>query len=150
MDHVPRLARAALLAAGNALGNKGTSLWLVAVPFVVGALCSGLAGLFGMRVATAANMRTTNGAREGLQHALQVAFSGGAVMGMCVVGLGVLGLSVLFIVFATVFGSEVDILFRTTHPGWLAVLLGFRERRAFSWVPDSSLRNTVDSLRGRG
>jgi len=96
-------------------GYKG-SLKLVAASFVVGALCSATAGYFGMRVATAANMRTTNGARKGLAEALQVAFSGGAVMGMCVVGLGVIGLSALLIIYTKIFGSTVDILRGTVLP----------------------------------
>ena len=79
--------------------NQGRGTGLVALSFVVGAFCSGLAGFFGMRVATAANHRTTQAARSSLQAALQVAFSGGAVMGMCVVGLGVLGLTLLFLLF---------------------------------------------------
>ncbi|MBU0552471.1 sodium-translocating pyrophosphatase [Myxococcota bacterium] len=72
---------------------------LIALSFVVGAVCSGLAGFFGMRVATAANVRTTNRAREGLAQALDIAFGGGAVMGMSVVGLGVLGLGGLFLLY---------------------------------------------------
>ncbi len=70
----------------------------VAVSFVVGAICSALAGFIGMRVATKANVRTTNAARNSLGKALEVAFAGGAVMGLGVVGLGVLGLSGLFTV----------------------------------------------------
>ena len=84
--------------------NKG-AVWLVAVSFVVGAFCSALSGFFGMRVATAANMRTTNAARQGLPQALSVAFAGGSVMGMCVVGLGLLGLSALTLVYLKVFGT---------------------------------------------
>lgn len=72
---------------------------LVALSFVVGAFCSGLAGFMGMRVATHANVRTTQAARASLGKALKVAFIGGSVMGMSVVGLGVLGLSGLFIVY---------------------------------------------------
>ncbi len=98
-----------------ALGNRG-SIRLVALSFVVGALCSGTAGFFGMKVATAANMRTTNGARKGLSDALQVAFSGGAVMGMSVVGLGVLGLSLLLLLYRAVFGPGVDALRDTILP----------------------------------
>jgi K(+)-stimulated pyrophosphate-energized sodium pump len=79
---------------------KGTyeegSNGMVALSFVVGAICSALAGFIGMKVATKANVRTTNAARESLGKALEVAFGGGAVMGLGVVGLGVLGLSSLF------------------------------------------------------
>ena len=70
--------------------NLGNETPEVALSFVVGALCSALAGAFGMRVATLANHRTTEAARTGLSPALIVAFSGGAVMGMNVVGLGIL------------------------------------------------------------
>ena len=77
-------------------GNYSRNTELVAVSFIVGAVCSGLAGFFGMRVATLANHRTTQAARSSLNAALLVAFNGGSVMGMSVVGLGVLGLSILF------------------------------------------------------
>ena len=79
---------------------------LIALSFVLGAFCSALAGFIGMRVATQANVRTTNAARTGLGQALEVAFAGGSVMGMGVVGLGVLGLSLLFIIYASMFGIE--------------------------------------------
>ena len=72
---------------------------LVAVSFILGAVCSALAGFFGMRIATKANVRTTNAARTSLGQALEVAFAGGSVMGLGVVGLGVLGLGTLFIVY---------------------------------------------------
>jgi K(+)-stimulated pyrophosphate-energized sodium pump len=75
--------------------QQGTQL--IALSFIVGALCSGTAGFLGMRVATAANNRTAHAARSSLNDALKVAFSGGTVMGMGVVGLGVLGLSMLWI-----------------------------------------------------
>ncbi|MEA2063041.1 MAG: sodium-translocating pyrophosphatase [Gemmatimonadota bacterium] len=91
---------AVLLAAGY--GFKVQSL--VALSFVIGALCSALAGFFGMRVATSANVRTANAAREGLAGALEAAFSGGSVMGMSVVGLAVLGLSTLFIIYMKTLG----------------------------------------------
>ena len=82
--------------------NEGSS-WLVAVSFVVGALCSGLAGFIGMQVATKANVRTTNAAQHSLGKALEIAFSGGSVMGMGVVGLGVLGVGSLFIIYRPMF-----------------------------------------------
>ena len=105
------VAVAALLALGNRDWVR-----LVSVSFVAGALCSGLSGYFGMRVATAANMRTTNGARKGLNEALHVAFSGGTVMGMCVVGLGLLGLSLLFFIYLRAFGSDAETLRSTVMP----------------------------------
>ena len=92
------LAVAGLLAFANA-GNEDSS-WLVAVSFVIGALCSGTAGFIGMFVATKANVRTTNAARTGLAQALNVAFSGGLVMGLSVVGLGLLGLGGLFLIYS--------------------------------------------------
>ena len=86
---------------GFGIGN-----WVTAICFVVGALFSTLAGYFGMNVATKANVRTTNAAREsGMNKALSIAFSGGAVMGMCVAGLGALGVSVVYIL-----TKDVDVL----------------------------------------
>ncbi|WP_445383822.1 sodium-translocating pyrophosphatase [Robiginitalea sp. IMCC43444] len=76
--------------------NEAGSNGMVAVSFIVGAICSALAGFIGMKVATKANVRTTHAARTSLGKALEVAFAGGSVMGMGVVGLGVLGLSGLF------------------------------------------------------
>ena len=73
--------------------------WETAISFLVGALFSVGAGYFGMRVATKANVRTANAARSGMNKALSIAFSGGAVMGMSVVGLGVLGIGVLYYIF---------------------------------------------------
>lgn len=99
-------------------GRLSSGTQLVAVSFLVGALCSGLAGFIGMRVATAANNRTTNAARTSLNGALNVAFSGGSVMGMSVVGLGVIGLSVLFWIYG---GNEPD----ANLPFVLEILSGF-------------------------
>ena len=92
------------------LGIKGESegsSYLVAVSFIVGAFCSGLAGFIGMKVATKANVRTTNAAQESLGKALEIAFSGGAVMGLGVVGLGVLGLGSLFLIYSNMF-QDID------------------------------------------
>ena len=84
--------------------NEGTS-WLVSISFIMGAGCSGLAGFIGMKVATKANVRTTNAAQKSLGKALEIAFSGGSVMGMGVVGLGVLGISSLFLVYMELFDN---------------------------------------------
>ncbi|MFC2176709.1 sodium/proton-translocating pyrophosphatase, partial [Bacteroidota bacterium] len=89
--------------------NEANSSPLVALSFVVGAICSALAGYLGMKVATKANVRTTNAARTSLGKALEVAFGGGSVMGMGVVGLGVLGLSGLFLVYSEFIGPDWDI-----------------------------------------
>ena len=80
--------------------NIASNTTEVAFSFVVGAACSALAGALGMRVATLANHRTTEAARNSLSSALSVAFSGGVVMGMNVVGLGILGLSLLFYIYS--------------------------------------------------
>ncbi len=95
----------AILLAVTADGEN--SSWLVAVSFVLGALCSGGAGFIGMKVATKANVRTTNAARTSLGRALEVAFAGGAVMGLGVVGLGVLGLGTLFLAYSNM-GWDID------------------------------------------
>ncbi len=79
---------------------------LVGLSFIVGALCSGLAGYIGMKVATKANVRTANAARTSLGKALEIAFAGGSVMGMGVVGLGVLGLGGLFLIYTNMFGVD--------------------------------------------
>ena len=92
------------------LANYSNGTQLVGVSFLVGAMCSALAGFFGMRVATKANVRTTNAARESMSRALHIAFSGGTVMGMSVVGLGILGLSLLFILYTHLFGTDLDVM----------------------------------------
>jgi len=79
--------------------NSSGDSWLVSISFLVGALASGLAGFLGMRVATKANNRTTNAAQESLAKALNVAFTGGSVMGLSVVGLGVLGVTSLYVIY---------------------------------------------------
>ena len=83
---------------------------MVAVSFIVGAVCSALAGFIGMKVATKANVRTTNAAQKSLGKALEVAFAGGAVMGLGVVGLGVLGLSGLFAFYSSQGWNITEIL----------------------------------------
>jgi K(+)-stimulated pyrophosphate-energized sodium pump len=93
---------------------------IIAVSFIVGAFCSALAGFIGMKVATKANVRTTNAARSSLGKALEIAFAGGSVMGMGVVGLGVLGLSTLFIIYADAFGSTAQDIVRV-----ITIITGF-------------------------
>ncbi|MBX3130005.1 MAG: sodium-translocating pyrophosphatase [Polyangiaceae bacterium] len=98
---------AGLLAVAN-MGDREGHSPVIALAFVVGALASGLAGYFGMRVATSANVRTTAAARTSLEKALDVAFSGGTVMGMSVVGLALLGLSGLYLLFTQVIFPGAD------------------------------------------
>ncbi len=81
--------------------------WQIAGAFVAGAVSSAAAGWIGMKVATNANVRTTAAARIGLAPALNVAFSGGTVMGMTVVGLATLGLGSLYLLFNNVLGWEL-------------------------------------------
>ncbi len=97
--------------------NEEASHGLVAVSFIVGAICSALAGFIGMKVATKANVRTTHAARTSLGKALEVAFSGGAVMGLGVVGLGVLGLSTLLFIYQGMWNDNLEMV--------LNVLSGF-------------------------
>ena len=91
-----------VIVAGALLGVISTMVdttpWFIVVAFVIGALFSALAGNIGMRIATAANVRTTQAARTSLPKALKVSFTGGTVMGLGVAGLAVFGLSLLFIV----------------------------------------------------
>ena len=84
----------------------GIGSWVTAICFVIGALFSTVAGYVGMSVATKANVRTANAARTGgMNKALSIAFSGGAVMGMCVAGLGVLGVGAIYVI-----TKNVDVL----------------------------------------
>ena len=95
--------------------NEESSSALVGVSFLFGGLCSAIAGFIGMRVATKANVRTTQAARTSLSKALQIAFNGGSVMGMGVAGLGILGLSTLFLMYFNQFGTNSnDILIAQT------------------------------------
>lgn len=96
----------AILLGFSGASSEGSSP-LIALAFILGAICSALAGYLGMRVATKANVRTTNAARTSLGKALEVAFAGGSVMGLGVVGLGVLGLGSLFLAFSNM-GWDID------------------------------------------
>jgi len=110
------------IALGVANAGKADSSYLIALSFVVGAVASALAGYIGMKVATKANVRTTNAARTGLSKALGIAFGGGAVMGMSVVGLATIGLGGLFILYFTMFDGGASTLNMTRV---LNVLTGF-------------------------
>lgn len=79
------------------------SSWIISISFIIGAVFSATAGYIGMKVATKANVRTTQAARTSLKQALKVSFTGGTVMGLGVAGLAVLGLGGLFIVFLKMF-----------------------------------------------
>ncbi len=91
---------AVVLGIANTLA--GVSSALVSLSFIIGAACSATAGYVGMKVATMANVRTTQAARTSLPQALSIAFSGGSVMGMVVVGLGVTGLVLLFFFYTVI------------------------------------------------
>jgi K(+)-stimulated pyrophosphate-energized sodium pump len=89
-------------------GKEIHSSWVIAIAFIIGAVFSATAGYIGMKVATKANVRTTQAARTSLKQALKVSFTGGTVMGLGVAGLAVLGLGGLFIVFLKMF-NVVDV-----------------------------------------
>jgi K(+)-stimulated pyrophosphate-energized sodium pump len=84
-----------------------TSSPVIAISFITGAFLSAFAGFIGMRIATKANVRTTQAARTSLAQALKVSFTGGTVMGLGVAGLAIIGLGSLFIVFYTIYVKNV-------------------------------------------
>src|SRR6195952_2275630 len=86
-------------------GKEIHSSWVICIAFIIGAVFSATAGYIGMKVATKANVRTTQAARTSLKQALKVSFTGGTVMGLGVAGLAVLGLGGLFIVFLALFAG---------------------------------------------
>jgi K(+)-stimulated pyrophosphate-energized sodium pump len=102
-------------------GREIHSHWVIAVAFIIGAVFSATAGYIGMKVATKANVRTTQAARSSLKKALQVSFTGGTVMGLGVAGLAVLGLGGLFIAFLQMFADLGANQVRTA----IEVLTGF-------------------------
>ena len=126
-----------------AVANQGF-LRLQALSFIVGAFCSALAGFIGMRVATAANVRTTSAARVGLSQALQVAFSGGSVMGMGVVGLGVIGLSALFLGYTHFMGTTQNVLVQLVLPVVSGFSLGASSIALFARVGGGSYAKAAD------
>ncbi|NIP66851.1 sodium-translocating pyrophosphatase, partial [Candidatus Bathyarchaeota archaeon] len=96
----------------------------LALAYIFGSMCSGLAGLLGMDVALRANAKTANAAKEGVNKALPIAFRGGAVMGLSVVGLAILGISVVYgltndpgMVLGFSFGASATALFAKAGGG---------------------------------
>src|SRR5436190_7746134 len=102
-------------------GRPIHSSWVICIAFVIGAVFSATAGFIGMKVATKANVRTTQAARTSLKQALKVSFTGGTVMGLGVAGLAVLGLGSLFILFLRLFAG----LGADQVPTAIEVLTGF-------------------------
>ncbi|MFN5931215.1 MAG: sodium/proton-translocating pyrophosphatase, partial [Sphingobacteriales bacterium] len=98
----------AILLAVMAQANPN-SHWSIAIAFVIGAVASATAGYIGMRIATKANVRTAQAARTSLSKALNVSFTGGAVMGLGVAGLAVLGLGGLFIILKMIFAPDAAV-----------------------------------------
>lgn len=100
---------AALLAYSGTIhevnGKPIHSSWIISIAFIIGAVFSATAGYIGMKVATKANVRTTQAARTSLKQALKVSFTGGSVMGLGVAGLAILGLGGLFIAFLMIFAD---------------------------------------------
>jgi len=102
-------------------GRQIHSSWVICIAFIFGAVFSATAGFIGMKVATKANVRTTQAARTSLKQALNVSFTGGTVMGLGVASLAVLGLGGLFIVFLSLFSGLGENQVRTA----IEVLTGF-------------------------
>src|SRR6187431_1765432 len=94
----------ALLLAVMASSNPH-SHWAISLAFVLGAVCSAVAGYIGMKAATKANVRTAQAARTSLSKALKVSFTGGAVMGLGVAGLAVLGLGSVYLILHCIFAE---------------------------------------------
>ena len=123
-----------LVAIFLAVANKGV-LRFQAASFLLGAASSMMAGFIGMRVATAANVRTTQAAeKKGLNGALKVAFSGGAVMGMSVVGLAFIGLFIVLFVATTMLGSAENTFAQDILPLATAFSFGASSIALFSRV----------------
>ena len=116
---------AALLAYSGTIhevnGKAIHSSWIISIAFIIGAVFSATAGYIGMKVATKANVRTTQAARTSLAQALKVSFTGGTVMGLGVAGLAVLGLGGLFIAFLSIFAGLGEDTVKTA----IEVLTGF-------------------------
>ena len=131
------------VAAFLAIANKGV-LRYQAVAFVVGATASALAGFIGMKVATAANSRTTHAAQNGLVPALKVAFTGGSIMGMSVVGLATLGFLLLLFFTTTILGHTVGIISEQVLPIVTGFSLGASSMALFARVGGGIFTKAAD------
>ncbi len=131
------------VAAFLAIANKG-ALRYQSVAFVLGASASALAGFIGMKVATAANTRTTHAAQGGLIPALKVAFTGGSVMGMSVVGLSTLGFLILLFLGKSMFGSSVEALSAQILPIITGFSLGASSMALFARVGGGIFTKAAD------
>ena len=116
------LAACLLAYAGTTVADSSP---IIAIAFVIGAVCSATAGYIGMRIATKANVRTTQAARTSLKKALQVSFTGGSVMGLGVAGLAILGLGGLFIIFYKIFVPAGALVTGHEMKQTIEVLAGF-------------------------
>ncbi len=132
-----------IVAAFLAIANQGT-LKFQAFAFVVGAMASALAGFIGMKVATAANTRTTHAAQGGLIPALKVAFMGGSVMGMSVVGLSMLGFFILLFLGRHFLGSSVEVLSGQILPIITGFSLGASSMALFARVGGGIFTKAAD------
>ena len=132
-----------IVAAFLAIANKGV-LRLQAISFVVGATASALAGFIGMKVATAANYRTSHAAKGGLIPALKVAFTGGSIMGMCVVGLSTLGFLILLFLAKSFIGSTVSVLGDKILPVITGFSLGASSMALFARVGGGIFTKAAD------
>jgi len=116
------LAAMVLVWAGTTVPDSSP---IIALAFIIGAICSATAGYIGMRIATKANVRTTQAARTSLAKALKVSFTGGSVMGLGVAGLAILGLGSLFIVFYKIFVPDGALITGIDMKRTIEVLAGF-------------------------
>lgn len=138
---VPFIAAVALFLAA---GNKG-ELKMEALTFVLGAAVSLLAGFIGMKVATAANARTAQAAKNGgLTRALRVAFSGGSVMGMSVVGLALFGFFIVMLIGTLTYGTDIKTFYDITLPLGTAFSLGASSVALFSRVGGGIFTKAAD------
>ena len=126
-----------------AAANHG-ALRFQSLSFLGGAGASALAGYIGMRVATASNGRTTHAAREGINPALKIAFSGGSVMGMSVVGLALLGIGLIMLIAIAIIGDSIPAIQRSILPVLSGFSLGASSMALFARVGGGIFTKAAD------